>query len=169
MSEAEPPKKRRLVPLGELIALAALIVSALGVWIAWESNKKSGPTQIVEQRSRVPLALRGTVDDRGQTLTISPAEPSHALESIILTIAGASPIEIGSDGKLNASQVEAALRNRADEAKGTNLRLPIKLEVRYVEDGVDRRGGGNYVMRYKWEGGGLFSGRSLRIVGFTRA
>jgi hypothetical protein len=169
MSEADPPKRRRLIPLGELIALAALVVSALGVWIAWESSKNSGPTQVVEQRSRVPLALRGTVDERGRTLTISPTDSSHALESIIVKAAGAAPIEIGSDGKLEASQIETAIKGREGEAKGTTLRLPLKLDVRYVEDGADRRAGGNYVLRYKWEGGGLFGGRSLHLVGFSRA
>lgn len=170
MSQTEPPKRRRLIPLGELIALAALIVSGLGVWIAWESSKNSGgPTQIVEQRSRVRLALRGSVDERGRTLTITPADPSHALESIIVKIAGASPIEVGSDGKLDASQIETALKNRENEAKGTILRLPLKLDARYVEDGADRRGGGNFVLRYKWEGGGLFSGRSIHLIGLSRA
>lgn len=168
MSEADPSKKRPLIPFGELIALAALVVSALGVWIAWESSKPSGPTQIVEQRKRVPLALRGSVDDRGETLTISPADPSHALESIVLKIGGSS-IEAGSDGKFDASQIQQTLKSGGDESKGTVLRLPMKAEARYVEDGVDRRGDGNYVLRYKWEGGGLFGGRSLRLVGFSRA
>src|SRR4029079_12835455 len=35
--------------------------------------------------------------------------------------------------------------------------------------GSDRRGGGAYVLRYKWEGGGLFGGRSLRLAGLARA
>lgn len=169
MSDADPPKRRRSVPFGELIALAALIVSALGVWIAWESSKKSGPTQVIEQRSRVPLALRGTVDERGRTLIVTPADTSHALESVVLKIAGAPAIEVGSDGKLDASQIEAAVKTRNSEAKETILRLPMKIEARYVEDGVDRRGSGNYVLRYKWEGGGLFGGRSLHLIGFTRA
>ena len=170
MSESDPPKRRRLIPLGEVIALAALIVSALGVWIAWESGKHSGgPTQVVQQRSRIPLALRGTVDDSGQTLTIVPADASHALESIDVKIAGASTIEISSDGKLDASQVETALKSHENEAKSTVLRVPLKLDVRYVENGADRRGGGTYVLRYKWEGGGLFGGRSLRLIGFSRA
>ena len=169
MSESKPPKQRRLIPLGELIALAALIVSGLGVWIAWESSKNSGPTQVVQERAAVPLALRGSVDERGRTLTITPADSSHALESVVLKIAGAPPIEMGSDGKLDASSIEIALKGREDEAKDKALRLPVRLDARYVEDGTDRRGGGNYVVRYKWEGGGLFGGRSLRFVGFTRA
>ncbi len=47
--------------------------------------------------------------------------------------------------------------------------MPVRIAARYVEAGADRRGGGNYVLRYKWEGGGLFGGRSLRLVGLSKA
>jgi hypothetical protein len=165
MNESE---RRRLISLGELIALAALIVSALGVWIAWKSSSKDEPTRIVEQRSAVPLALRGTADSDGRTLTIVPADPSHALESLKVMIKGASPIEAGSDGRLSASDVETALKGREKEAKDVTHSVPIRIDARYVESGSDRRGGGSYVLRYKWEGGGLFGGRSLRLVGISR-
>jgi hypothetical protein len=169
MSESpEARARRRWVNLGELIALAALIVSALGVWIAWQSNKQDKPTRVVEQRSAVPLALRGTVDSDGRTLTIVPADPSHALESLKVSIKGAPPIDVGSDGRLAASDVEAALKNREKESKDVTRSLPIRIDARYVESGTDRRGGGTYVLRYKWEGGGLFGGRSLRLAGLSR-
>jgi hypothetical protein len=59
MSETESERRRRRwVTLGELIALAALIVSAFGVWISWKSNDKDGPTRVVEQRQPIPLTLR---------------------------------------------------------------------------------------------------------------
>jgi hypothetical protein len=74
--------RRRLINLGELIALAALIVSAAGVWIAWKSTSEDKPTRVVEQRTPVPLALRGTADSDGRTLSLTPADPSHALESM---------------------------------------------------------------------------------------
>lgn len=161
-------KKRSGIALGEVIALAALIVSALGVWIAWKSSGKDGPTRIVEQKSAVPLALRGSANSSGQTLTIVPADPSHALQSLIVRIKGASPIEVGSDGQLSASDVRTALKDRGKEAKDVTLTVPVRIEARYVESGADRRGGGSYVLRYKWEGGGLFGGRSLRLVGLSR-
>lgn len=165
MNESE---RRRWINLGELIALAALVVSALGVWIAWKSSSKDEPTRIVEQRSAVPLALRGTPDNEGQTLTIVPADPSHALESLKVTINGASPIDVGSDGQLSASDVESALKGREKEPKDVTRSVPVRIDARYVESGTDRRGGGSYVLRYKWEGGGLFGGRSLRLVGLSR-
>jgi hypothetical protein len=161
--------RRRWITLAELIALAALIVSALGVWIAWKSNSQEKTTRIVEQRSAVPLALRGTVDNEGRTITLIPADPSHALEAVTVIIKGTSPIEVGSDGRLGASDVENALKDREKEAKDVTHSVPIRIAARYVEAGADRRGGGNYVLRYKWEGGGLFGGRTLRFVGLSKA
>jgi hypothetical protein len=157
--------RRRLINLGELIAIAALAVSAFGVWIAWKSNSEDKPTRVVEQRQAIPLTLRGTVQNEGRALAIEPVEQSHALESLTLTIKGASPIELGSDGKLDASSVESAIGDK--DAKGTRS-LPVRIDARYVEMGKDRRGGGSYVLRYRWEGGGLFGGRSLRLTGFGR-
>jgi hypothetical protein len=158
--------RRRLINLGELIALAALTVSAVGVWIAWKSSSEDKPTRVVEQRQAIPLSLRGTVQDEGRALVIEPIEQSHALESLTLTIKGASPIELGSDGRLDAGSVESAVGDKGD-AKGAHS-LPVRIDARYVEMGKDRRGGGSYVLRYRWEGGGLFGGRSLRLTGFGR-
>lgn len=169
MNETESQaRRRRWINLGELIALAALIVSAAGVWIAWKSNSQDKATRVVEQRSAVPLALRGTPDGDGRALTIVPADPSHALQSLRLTIKGAAPIDVGSDGRLTAGDVEGALKGRDKEAKDVNHGVSARIVAHYVEMGADRRGGGTYVLRYKWEGGGLFGGRSLRLVGLAR-
>ncbi|MEP6982586.1 MAG: hypothetical protein ABI853_02960 [Sphingomicrobium sp.] len=169
MSESpEARARRRWINLGETIAIAALIVSAVGVWIAWKSSNQDKPTRVVEQRSAVPLALRGTTDGDGRTLTIMPADPGHALQSLRVTIKGASPIDVGSDGRLSASDVESALKGREKEAKGVTHSVAVRIDARYVEAGSDRRGGGSYVVRYKWEGGGLFGGRSLHLLGLAR-
>jgi len=168
MSETPEARRRRWITLGETIAIAALVVSAVGVWIAWKSSNQDRPTEVVERRNAVPLALRGTVDGNGRTLTIAPADPDHALQSLRVTIKGASPIEIGSDGELSASDIEGALHGREKEAKDVTHSVPVRIDARYVEAGADRRGGGSYILRYRWEGGGLFGGRSIRLVGLAR-
>ena len=165
---AEARRRRRWINLGELIALAALVVSALGVWIAWKSSNQDKPTRVVEQHAAVPLALRGIVDSDGRSLTITPADPSHGLESVKLSIKGASAIDVGSDGRVSASDVESALSGREKEAKDVTHSVPVRIEARYVEAGTDRRGGGTYVLRYKWEGGGLFGGRSIRLLSLSK-
>jgi hypothetical protein len=160
--------RRRWINLGELIALAALVVSALGVWIAWKSSSQDKTTRIVERRPAVPLALRGTIDADGRALTIMPADPAHGLEGLTLRIKGASPIELGSDGRLNASDLQSALKDREKEPKDVTLSVPVRIDARYVEAGNDRSGGGSYELRYKWEGGGIFGGRSIHLMGLRR-
>jgi hypothetical protein len=161
--------RRRWVNFGELIAIAALIVSATGVWIAWKSSNQDKPARLVEQRSAVALALRATANDDGRTLTIMPADPAHALESLTVTVKGAPPIDLGGDGKLAAGDVETALKGREKEVKDVTYSISARIDARYFESGAERRGGGVYMIRYKWEGGGLFGGRSLRLTGLSRS
>jgi hypothetical protein len=168
MSETESERRRRLINLGELIALAALIVSALGVWISWKSSDNGKPTPVIEQRPSIPLTLRAKAEEDGRALDISPVEPTHALESLKVTLPGASAIEVGSDGELGASDVQSVLKAHDNDPKDRTLSVPVRIDARYVEAGKDRRGGGNYSLRYKWEGGGLFGGRSLHLVGLSR-
>jgi hypothetical protein len=169
MSETESERqRRRWINLGELIALAALIVSGIGVWVSWKSSETDKPTRIVEQRPSIPLILRSKREDDGTRLAISPVEDSHALESLKLTIAGAPPIIVGSDGELGASDVEPALKGRENEPKDRTLSVPVRIEALYIEAGKERRATGVYALRYMWKGGGLFGGRSLHLVGLSR-
>ena len=161
-------RTRRWISFGEIIALAALAVSAAGVWIAWKSSSKDGPTRVVEQRQSIPLTLRARREDDGSRLEISPAESSHALESLTVTIAGASPITVGSDGELSASDIEIALKGHESEPKNVTLSVPTRVDARYVEMGKDRKASGKYTLRYQWKSGGLFSGRSLHLVSLSR-
>ena len=169
MSESESERqRRRWITIGELIALLALIVSALGVWISWKSSETDKTTRVVEQRPAIPLILRSRREDDGTRLEISPVEQSHAIESLKLTFAGASPISVGSDGELDASDVESALKGHDNEPKDRTLSVPVRIDARYVEAGKERRASGPYTLRYMWKGGGLFGGRSLHLLGLSR-
>lgn len=167
-TEAQKKSRLRWVTLGEAVAIAALIVSAGGLWLTWKtSDKREGPTEVVEKRQAVPLALRGKTTDDGRTLEISPVETGHALQSLDVVVAGSSAIEAGSDGRLDASDLESALSEKAEDGKGTH-RVRVRIASQYVEAGADKTATGSYVISYRWEGGGLLGGRSLRFSGFTR-
>ena len=168
MKESEAERtRRRWITVGELIALAALIVSAIGVWISWKSSD-NGPTRVVEQRQPIPLTLRATRGDNGRRLEIGPVEDSHALQSLTVTIPGASPIEVGSDGELDADDVEAALKGHDKEPRERTLSVRARIDARYVEMGRDKKSTATYTLRYQWKGGGLFGGRSLHLVSLSR-
>jgi hypothetical protein len=167
MAETPEQRRRRLrwLTIGELLAVAAVAISALGLWKTWEKDER--PTTIVEQRRPIALTLRGKVDSDGRSLEIAPVEPGHALQSLVIQLPNKSNVDVGSDGQLAANDVEDALGKDADRDKGTH-RLSVRIRAKYVEAGETREASGNYALAYRWEGGGLFSGRSLRLTGLSR-
>ena len=115
-----------------------------------------------------PHAARGQsgkVQDEGKSLLLSPVESGHALDSLTLTSNGRG-VDVGSDGVVPASAVQSMVGKPKDGEKTGSI--PVKVEARYVEAGQDRRGGGTYRIRYRWEGGGLFGGKDLRLTGWSR-
>jgi hypothetical protein len=118
-------------------------------------------------RQPIPLTLRGKAEDDGRTLEISPVESTHALQSLTVTIAGGKPIEIGSDGQLDARALQAALPEGKADSKGRQA-VSARIDARYVEMGKDKRASGTYRISYRWEGGGLFGGRSLHLISLSR-
>ena len=167
-TKAERRSRLRWVTLGEAVAVSAVIISALGLWISWPTGNDK-PASVIEQRASIPLALRGETQDDGRRMILSPVEESHAIDSLAIAITrSGKPIEVGSDGRLAASAVEAELGDAAEEGDGTH-RVRVEITTRYVEAGKDRTSGGSYVLSYRWEDGGLFGGRSLRLTGLSRA
>ena len=163
-TEAGKRSRLRWVTLGEAIAIAALIISGLGLW--HELRKPGEKPVVVERQVSIPLALRGRARDEGRSIEIAPVESSHALQSLSIT-AGGSTIELGSDGELDAEAVENALGKSPAREKGVQ-RIRVRVEARYVEAGTDKSATGSYIIAYRWDGGGLLGGRSLRLVGFNR-
>jgi hypothetical protein len=164
-TESQRRSRLRWLTLGEAIAIAALVLSGLGLWHEW--NKRDEAKVVIEKPTAIRLALRGRVEDDGRKLEIAPIEDSHALQSLTISAAG-SAIELGSDGELDARTLENALGKQAEEGKGTH-RARVSIAARYVEAGADKTAAGAYVISYKWEGGGLFGGRSLRFTGMAKA
>jgi hypothetical protein len=166
ISETEAKKRSRLrwVTLGESIAIAALIISGLGLWR--EFTKPDEKPVVVEKTSSIPLTLRGRAQDEGRSLEITPVENSHALQSLAITT-GASKIELGSDGTLDAKTVENALGKSVEKDEAMH-RLRVRIEAKYVEGGADKSATGSYMLAYRWEGGGFLGGRSLRLTGLSR-
>ena len=163
-TETRKRSRLRWVTLGEAIAIAALIISGLGLW--HELRKPGEKPVVVERQASIPLTLRARANDEGRSIEIAPVESSHALQSLTIT-AGGSTIELGSDGELDSEAVENALGKSSTDEKGVQ-RIRVRVDARYVEAGADKTATGSYMIAYRWDGGGLLGGRSLRLVGFNR-
>ena len=157
--------RRRWINLGEFVAVAGLIISGLALWNSWGGKDRDEKAVIEQDAKPIPLALKGRVEDDGKLLVLSPVESGHALDSLTLTANG-HEVSAGSDGRISAAEVEILLSEKS-ERKGDG-RVSVKVAARYVERGDDRRGGGRYVIAYRWVDGGLFSGKSLRMTAFNR-
>jgi len=159
--------RRRWINLGEFVAVAGLVISGLALWNSWSGGKADdkSPVVAVEKERSVPIALRGRIQDDGKSLLLSPVENGHSLDSATLSANGRST-DVGSDGVVSAGAVQSLVGDRKkDETTGSIL---VDVAARYVEAGKDRRGGGRYRLRYRWEGGGLFGGNEIRLTGWSR-
>ena len=158
--------RRRWINLGEFVAVAGLLISALALWNSWKGGSETEPKAAAAEDKRIPLALRGTIEDDGKRMVIAPVESGHALDSLQLS-ANRRSVAIGSDGALSASEVESLLPSDGDKSRDGQFLVTI--DARYIEQGSDRRGGGRYTLAYRWVDGGLFGGKSLRLTGLARA
>jgi hypothetical protein len=157
--------KRRAIGFGETIGLAAVVISGLGLWNSWRSDEVEKPAPHVETKVAIPIAFRGKIEADGKAMIISPVEPGHSLESLTLTVAGKPAISVGSDGRLVASEVERLVGDAGKKPKPDSLNA--RIEARYIEAGILKRGGGRYRISYRWDDGGLFGGDKLRLTGLS--
>ena len=170
MTETPEQRRRRLrwLTLGELIAVIAVAISAIGLWKGW-GDEREKPV-LVEKRAAVPLTLRGVARKDGRSLLVEPVEASHSLDGATVSF-GNTKVELAGDAQLDASDFERAVEASdaaKDEKPGDGLhRLPLRIDARYVEAGQTLRSVANYALVYRWEEGGLFGGRSLRLAGLS--
>ena len=118
-------RRRRRIALGEAIGIAALVISALGLWNSWR-NGDDKPAVVVDRAPKpIPLVLRGTVADDGKAIRLAPLEAGHALDSLTLTARAPAKgtATFGSEPMLSAAMVET-LAARRRQARGQRQRSP---------------------------------------------
>ena len=124
------------------------------------------PAVIVDRPRTIPLALRGRVESDGKRLAILAVESGHSLDSVVLTVPGKPPIDLGGDPMLASSAIEPLLPD--GERKGAGS-IDVTLTARYIEAGTERRATARYRLAYRWVSGGLLNGPSIRFTGFQRS
>lgn len=175
--------RRRWITLGELLAVAAVIISALTFWNSYSERRNSEIERESEERSADArartLILRGVPDKEGEVLTLT-APSDQAIQGQTVTFPTAlelDPIDT-TNPRIEADWFDGALRKarraarQRDEDAGDE-RLPIAVTTRYIADGevisdVSLYDVG-YAVKDRFLRGGVVRLRGLSFIGRTRA
>ncbi|MDQ3144610.1 MAG: hypothetical protein M3Q57_07000, partial [Pseudomonadota bacterium] len=128
----EKTRRRRRIALGEVIALAALILSGLGLWNNWRAGDEK-PAVVVDRAPKpIALVLRGTVEDERKVMRLAPLEGSHAIDQLKISAVapGKGDASFGSDPMLSAAMVETWLP--ADVKRDAGGGLTLSIVTRYI-------------------------------------
>ncbi|HMI20723.1 MAG TPA: hypothetical protein VK533_14395 [Sphingomonas sp.] len=144
--------RRRWINLGELVAVLALVISALTLWNSYRERTTNEAEHAQESaqsaKKATILILKATADKDGRTLALAPHADEQAIQSQTIYFPaklGVSPAETSSDARIEKSWFESALVS-ARKAAGVetapgDARVPVLIETHYLTDGdahIDR-------------------------------
>lgn len=170
--------RRRWINLGELVAVLALIISALTLWNSYRERTMTEAEHARENAQSAKkaqiLILKATPDKEGRTLSLAPHSDDQAIQSQKVSFPsklGLSPAETSSDARIDRNWFANALvsaRKGADapEVLG-DARMPVLIETHFLVDGAE------YVDRAVYEVGyatshAFLSGTDVHLRGLSR-
>ncbi|MET0270959.1 MAG: hypothetical protein ABW173_11085 [Sphingomonas sp.] len=171
--------RRRWITLGEVLAVAAVAISALTLWDSHservriaDSAERSSAREAAEA---AVLVLRATPSRDGERLTIAPLGDTQAIQAQTIVFPKAlalTPVETTGDPRIEAGWFDDALK-RARKAAGEpdagagDQRLPVAIVTRYVVDGKTYTARAIHDIGYVLEGRFL-GGHAVELRGMSR-
>ncbi len=160
--------RRRWVSLAELVAVAGVLIGALGLYNNWSERRTAEAEKAVasvgEQRARARLNLVATVEGGGDRAVLR--DDKHDLREVTIAFPKALGIpvqrpvaEAAIERDWFAGVLLKATDGGADEREG---RLPVLVTASYWDDDVSRRASAVYDVAWRTEGR-VLRGRSLTI------
>jgi hypothetical protein len=138
--------RRRLLNLGEVVALLAVLISGLTFWNSYRERTNAEAQHAAESaqsaKKATVMILKATPDKEGRTLTLLPRADEQAIQSQTIRFPsklGLSPAETSSDTRIEKSWFEGALVSarkaaNAEDSPG-DARMPVLIETHYLADG----------------------------------
>lgn len=181
-ADDRPWWRRRWVTVGEIVAVAGLVLAGLGYWDAHRARLTQARDEVAAQRrsaARQSLVLTATVQEAGAKLVLSPLRPQQAVQSQryvfpravldhAMEVTAAQPqidrawFEAGLK-----SSLEAAARVRGGKPADGEGVLPVGVATSYIEDGETRSDASVYGLGFRLVPSGLFGGRRVVLEGLA--
>jgi hypothetical protein len=169
--------RRRWITLGELLAVVAVIISALTLWNSWSERSESRATKSAEERRasmRASTLILTAARVSASRLVLKPASSEQSVQSQTIsfpTALGLAPAQTTGEPRIEASWFERPVkraRARAglpDDSRGDE-RLPIAVTTRFVVDGEAHEDVALYDVGYTISGRWLV-GHSIALRGLS--
>ena len=162
--------RRRWITLGEIVAVAGLIISALALYFSYADRRADEAERrrekASEEKVRSAILLTATPTDGGRKLKLG--DPNHSVQSITIAFPTASGIGAQTssvtpeiDSRWFAAKLLALTDKGPDDATG---KLPVLITADYWDGDTQRHDAAIYDI--VWESHGrLIEGRALRLKG----
>jgi hypothetical protein len=172
--------RRRWITLGEILAVVAVLISALTLYLNWaeqrgsEAEKAAASSDATAQAAT--LTLRAEAGGKGDRLEIAPASAEQSIQEQTLQFPealGASPVTTSGEPRVEAKWFSDRLkraREKAglpDDSRGDE-KLPVLIETRFIADGKEHRDRAIYDVGYTIRGQ-ILSGHRVELKGLSLA
>ena len=178
MSEDSRRRARlRWITLGEAVAIAAVLISGLGLWNSYEDRRQARSEKAAESAHVAPFALRAAPNGDGSVLTLTPVAGDQVIQGQTVRFPPDFRLPAASttsDARIEAGWFAGALKadrkTRAlpDETAGDE-RVPLMIETSYLADGQPMTARAFYDVGYALEGrflrGAVVRLRGLALIG----
>lgn len=170
--------RRRWLTLAELLAVAAVAISALTLWDNHSDRAREREQQAATaskaSAEAAMLVLRGTADRDGDRIALAPLRDDQAIQAQTITFPaalGVDAVDTAGDPRIEgnwfAGGLKKALRAAGDDesARG-DKRVPVLLSTRFLVDGRMLEDRAIYDVGVKLEGQFL-GGERVRLRGLS--
>jgi hypothetical protein len=176
--------RRRWITLGEVLAVIAVVISALTLWNSWTERSDSLASKQAEARRSnnraETLVLIATASGEHE-LVLKPASVAQSVQGQTITFPtalGVEPAETTGEPRIEAAWFESALKKARghagmpDDSRGDE-RLPVVITTRFLVDGDPHEDVALYDIGYtisgRWLGGHSVAMRGLSLVSRVRS
>jgi len=168
--------RRRWITLGEVLAVLAILISALTLWNSWSerSDSKAVKTADAQQSAARAATLVLSADGGERTLALKPNAAGQSVQSqsvLFPTPLGVAPVETTGEPRIEASWFDGALKKAREKARlpdnsRGDERLPVAITTRFLVDGEAHEDVALYDVGYTISGR-LLAGHNLKLRGMS--
>jgi len=171
--------RRRWITLGEGIAVLAVTISALTLYINWSDKQETRAEKAAESQAASVRAARLVLHAdsvEGDRIRLRPTDPSQVVQSQTILFPkalGLTPVDTTGEPRIEADWFADRLKQARETAKLPDdsvgdEKLPVAIVTRFVVDGEPHESAALYDIGYgitgRWLAGHRLSLRGLSLV-----